>query len=72
MESELTGTAFDYMRMDVPCPQCGQRNKEPISKLVASNSVACRSCRVLIDLTAKDTRAGIAKFADEAKKIKGL
>ncbi len=70
MSSEITGTAFDFMRMDLPCPKCGKTNKEPISELVANDTAACRYCGETIDLNA--TRASIAKFAKEAKEIKKL
>jgi transcription initiation factor TFIIIB Brf1 subunit/transcription initiation factor TFIIB len=72
MSSEITGSAFDFMVMDVLCPECSQTNKEPIRELVVNNSVPCRYCGAIIDLTAKDTRASIAKFAAEAKEIKRL
>jgi len=72
MPSEITGTAFDFMRMDLPCPKCGKTNKKPISELVTNNTVTCGYCGETIDLSAKDTRASIAKFAEQAKEIKKL
>jgi len=72
MPPELTGTAFDYMRMDLPCPECGKTNKQPISKLVANDSVRCTYCGLPINLSAKGTRASIAEFANKAKEIKKL
>jgi len=72
MLSEITGTAFDFMRMDVPCPKCCKTNLEPIRELVANDTVPCRHCGEIIDLSAKDTRAGIVKFAEQAKEIKKL
>mgnify|MGYP001445131701 CR=1 FL=1 len=65
MPSELTGTAFDFMRMDLPCPKCGKINKEPIRELVANT--ACRYCGETIDFSREDTRASIAKFAKGAR-----
>jgi hypothetical protein len=70
MSSEMTGTAFDFMRMDLLCPKCGKTNKEPISELVARDTVPCGFCGTAIDLNA--TRASITKFADEAKEIKKM
>jgi len=72
MPSEMTGSAFDFIRMDLPCPKCGKTNKEPISELVANGTVTCRYCGKTIDLSAKDTRASIAKFAKEAKEVNKL
>jgi DNA-directed RNA polymerase subunit RPC12/RpoP len=72
MSSELTGSAFDFMRMDLLCPKCGKTNKEPIRELTANDTVACRYCGETIDLNAKATRASITKFAHEAKEIEIL
>jgi uncharacterized Zn finger protein len=69
MPSEITGSAFDFMRMNLSCPKCGKTNKEPINELVANDTATCRYCGETIDLSAKDTLASIAKFAKEAKEI---
>jgi hypothetical protein len=46
MRSQITGTAYDFMRMDLPCPECGKTNKEPICELVANDTAACRVLRL--------------------------
>jgi len=70
MSAEMTGTVFDFIRMDLPCSKCGQTNKELIRELVTNSTITCGFCGAIIDLNAKDTRASITKFADEAKEVK--
>jgi ribosomal protein L37AE/L43A len=72
MPSEITGTAFDFLRMDLLCPKCGKTNKQRISELVTSDAAACAYCGETINLNAKDTRDRITKFAEEAIEIKKL
>ncbi len=72
MSSEITGTAFDFVRMDLPCPKCGKTNQERISELVANDAATCSYCGEVIDLRAQDSRARIIKFAEQAKEIKKL
>jgi hypothetical protein len=62
----LTGTAFDWVRIPVPCanPQCQQSSLQPLRQLVASDHTTCRSCRTTIDLTVEPWRTLIAHSAD--------
>lgn len=66
----MAGTAFDFIRIDVPCPQCGKNNKEPLAELVVGDAVPCRFCGEIIDLTGEDWRVSLAKQAEEFKQIK--
>lgn len=65
-----TGTAFDFARMEILCPQCKQKNLEPIAELVMNDTINCRFCGAIINL--KDRQSEIVQFAEEKKKIKKL
>jgi predicted RNA-binding Zn-ribbon protein involved in translation (DUF1610 family) len=65
-----TGTALDFVHLDIPCPQCGQHGPQPLAELVANESVTCRSCGTVIDLTTEDWRTRLAEEAEKFKQIK--
>ena len=69
MPSEMTGTVKDFARMDLPCPKCGQTNKELITELETTDTVACKYCGGTIDLSSKDIRARITTFAKDAQEV---
>lgn len=66
----LTGTAFDFIRIGIPCPQCGKENMEPLAELVVNDDVGCDYCGAVIDLRANGWPAKLRKLADEYKQIK--
>lgn len=65
----LTGTAFDWARIEIPCPQCQKSFMQPLRQLVASDHTACRGCRTVIDLTVEPWRSLIAQSADLYKRF---
>jgi len=61
-----TGTAFDLVRLPIPCPECGKVIRKPFRQLVASDSLKCPSpdCGHCIDLTTKESRAYLRHFSE--------
>ena len=64
------GTAYDFIRIEVPCPQCGQNDLQRLTELVASDTATCRGCGHVIDLTSHDWRTRLAEEAEKFKQIK--
>jgi hypothetical protein len=65
-----TGTALDFIRVPVPCPQCGQHDLQLLAELLANDATTCRFCGHVIDLTAEDWPARLADEARQAIQIK--
>jgi DNA-directed RNA polymerase subunit RPC12/RpoP len=65
-----TGTAFDFVRVEVFCAQCGKKGLEPLAELVANDTVACGYCGAVIDVTTEYWRSRLAEEAEGFKKIK--
>ncbi len=65
----MAGSAFDFVRIDVPCPQCGKNDLQRLAELVASDTTTCRYCGATINLTSHDWRT---RLAEEAKKFKQI
>lgn len=42
--------------LEVPCPDCGERSREPIGRLLDNDAIPCSLCGGLIDLAAEDCR----------------
>ncbi len=66
----LTGTSFDFARMEIPCPECKKQSLEPVIELVVNDVIRCRYCGMAIDISSVDCRAKIVEFAEIHKKIK--
>ena len=63
-------SAFDFIRLPVPCPQCGQDHPQRLTELVASDNIACLSCGAPIDISSKEWRSFIDEAADLYKTIR--
>ena len=63
----MTRTAFDFVRIEIPCLNCGKDSLHLIRKLITRHTVACSYCRATIDL--RDRRAFINEAAECLKKI---
>ncbi len=65
-----TGSAFDFVRVELPCLKCGKNDKQPIAELVVNNTATCRYCGNVIDISTRDWRARFAEQAEILIKIK--
>ncbi len=70
--ANLTGTSFDFARMEIYCPNCGKDSLEPIIELVMNDTVECRYCGNVIDISSDGARTEIAKFAEIQRQIKPI
>ena len=68
----LTGTAFDFVLIEVPCTECGKNGKQALAELVANNMTACSYCGAVIDLTSEGWRTRLAEQSQKFKEIKKL
>ena len=68
----ITGTAFDWVRIEVPCsdPKCNKSNLQSLRQLVTIDHTTCRSCRAPIDLTIEPWRSLVAHAAEDFKRFK--
>jgi endogenous inhibitor of DNA gyrase (YacG/DUF329 family) len=60
-----------YMRIDVPCPHCGQNSLQLIRNLVANDSVPCTYCGERIDVSSKEWRAFISETHERFSQFSG-
>ena len=67
-----TGTYFDVVLIDVPCPKCLKHSKQPIAELVANDTAPCGYCGFIIDLTTEGWRTSLAEQAEKFKEIKPM
>ncbi len=68
----ITGTAFDFIRVGVHCPQCHKDSLQPLAELVANDDTACSYCGACINLLSHRRKAELLKLADEYKQIKPM
>jgi hypothetical protein len=66
---ERTGTAFDFIRIEVPCPQCGKADLQILRKLVGASDTICSFCGGTIDLSSKEWQTLLYEAADNYRKI---
>ena len=66
-------TALPDAPISVPCPKCGQKSKQKISRLKTSPKLTCPACGAIFHVEAKQFRAGLEKvekaLADFRKKL---
>lgn len=65
-----TGTAFDFIRIEVPCPQCGKQTLQPLAELAVNTDATCGYCGNRIDLSSKEWRDEIAQLSHDYQQIK--
>jgi hypothetical protein len=63
-------SAFDFIRLPVPCPHCNQEDLQRLTDLVSSNKVTCNTCQGSIDISSKEWRAFIDQAAQLYKSIR--
>jgi hypothetical protein len=68
----LTGTAFDFIRVEVPCGKCGKAGLQPLAELAVNDNAECRYCGETIDLSDAVAKADIARLATEYQAISKL
>ena len=54
----------------VPCEKCRTQTLKPLSELVAIDSVTCRWCGTIIDVTRPYWREAFRKAAESASEVK--
>ena len=65
----MGGTSFDTFETRLTCPKCKKDTLHPIRQAIADDSVPCRFCGDLIDLTDAETRIRLEKEAEAHKRI---
>lgn len=66
-------SVLDNDTVDVPCPHCGRKLTERVSKLKASPQLTCRHCGGVFNVDAKQFKAATEKvdkaLADLQRKV---
>jgi len=65
----MRGTVVGLIRIEVPCPHCGEKDLQLLRELVDNDSVVCRYCGTIIDISSEDWRALINEALDRYSKI---
>ena len=66
----FTGTAFDFIRVEVPCSKCGKRSKQPLAELIVTDATDCSYCGSVIDIHSEGHQAELLRLAEIYKEIK--
>ena len=67
-----TGTAYDYIRVDIRDAKCGKTGKYRLREVVENEVAICAYCGVAIDLSSEEWRSLLLQLAEEFKQIKKL
>jgi DNA-directed RNA polymerase subunit RPC12/RpoP len=71
-----TGTAFDFIQINVPCSECGKKTKNkndprlPLADLVSKKATDCPRCGHSIDLTTTDWKLRISEATNLYSRVK--
>ncbi len=71
-QAEPTGTVLDFIRIEVPCPHCGEKDLQRLADLVVNDTTGCRYCGGLIRLDSESWKARLADEKQKAMEIKKL
>ena len=61
--------AFGNVSIDIPCPKCGYRITQPVSRLELNPQLTCPRCHVVFDVDATEFRQTLR---DADKKLEAL
>jgi hypothetical protein len=67
-----TYSAFDFIRIELPCPKCRKKDLQPLSELIVNDTAECRYCGNIIDISTKAWRTKLAEQAEVYVKIKPM
>lgn len=62
---------INHHRLDIPCPECGQKMNEPIGRLKHDANLTCPKCKTAFRIDAEQLRSGIKtieKSLDDLRK----
>ncbi len=65
----MATVTWQTVRIDLPCPGCDHKNSEVAGNLVGKDSVSCRACDDVIDISHEDWQAVFKKIADGHSEI---
>jgi len=68
--ASLTGTAFDFIRVDIACAQCSKKSPQPLAELIANDTTTCSYCGAVIDISDETSQSELLALADVYKEIK--
>jgi len=68
----MPGTAYDFIRIPIPHPECGKTGLYRLRDAVENEVVICAYCGDAIDLSSEDWRSMLGQLAEEYKEIKIL
>lgn len=57
-------TDWHYFRVELPCPSCGYKDLQLLGQLVDKNSIACRACSEVIDISDSKWQSSLKQFKD--------
>lgn len=65
----MAGADLNQLRIELPCPHCGELGMHRIVDLVGKGQVACPVCKQGIDVADKDWQLGIHQAFQGLAKI---
>ena len=56
-------------RIPFPCPSCGYEDKQALGELVGKDSIPCRACGDVIDISDDEWQTSLKMIADGIREI---
>ena len=56
-------------RFDLPCPSCGYKDLQLLGKMIGKDSIPCRACRKVIDISDDEWQTSLKMIADGIREI---
>ena len=60
----MATVTWQTVRIDLPCPGCGHKNSEVAGNLIDKDSIPCRACDEVIDISDDEWQTAFKKIAD--------
>ena len=56
-------------RFDLPCPSCGYKDLQLLGKMIGEDSIPCRACGEVIDISDDEWQAALKKICDGVSEL---
>ncbi len=67
----MTNLMLDWrhFRVELACPSCGYKDFQLIGEMIGKDSIPCRACREIIDISSDDWQTALKKISDGISEI---
>ena len=65
----MSSLDWRFFRVELPCPSCGYKDFQLIGEMIGKDSIPCRACREVIDISSNEWQASLKKIYDGLREI---